>query len=102
MKLNPGMNITKYEIAELTSKPYMRALTPENLTSAFRRTGIFPFCSQVITDNQLAPSTIYSSSDDTDFYSAKSTCRVQCGFLCKENNNKGYTQTKAKEVRTTL
>ncbi|XP_053403159.1 uncharacterized protein LOC128558274 [Mercenaria mercenaria] len=60
MKLNPGINITKYSIAELTSKPYLKALTPENLISAFRRTGIFPFNNFVISDSQVAPSTIYT------------------------------------------
>ncbi|MEW8543568.1 MAG: hypothetical protein AB2693_08525 [Candidatus Thiodiazotropha sp.] len=63
MKSNPGLTITKYQIAELTCKPYLKSLTAENLTAAFRKTGIHPFNSSVLTDSQVAPSTIYASQD---------------------------------------
>ena len=36
----PGANITSDQIAELTNKPYLKALSAENLISAFCRTGI--------------------------------------------------------------
>ena len=39
MKHNPGLSITKYEVTKLTVKPYVRAVSTENLTSAFRKTG---------------------------------------------------------------
>ena len=61
MKHHPGLTITKYEVAQLTAKPYMKSVTAENLTSAFRKTGIYPFNNQVITDSQAAPATIYSN-----------------------------------------
>jgi len=63
MKLNPGLNITKYNIAELTSKPYLKALSPENLTSAFKKTGISPFNKSAIDDSKIAPSTIFREPD---------------------------------------
>ena len=59
MKHNPGLSITKYEVTKLTVKPYVRAVSTENLTSAFRKTGIFPYNSKAITENQVAPATIY-------------------------------------------
>ena len=34
MQRNPGINISKYQVAELTNKPYMRALSSGNLISA--------------------------------------------------------------------
>lgn len=40
---NPGQRITIYEVAELAGQAYNRAMTPENITSGFRTTGIFPF-----------------------------------------------------------
>ena len=55
MKNHPGMTVTKYQVAALTAKPYMKSLTTENLASAFRKTGIFPFNNCVITDSQVAP-----------------------------------------------
>ncbi|XP_053372948.1 uncharacterized protein LOC123560642 [Mercenaria mercenaria] len=65
MKRNPGMNVTKYQIASLTSKPYLKALSAENLISAFRRTGIHPFDRQAIVDSQISPSTIYAEKSQT-------------------------------------
>ena len=63
MKRNPGLSVTKYEVAHLTSTPYLRALSAENLISAFRKTGIHPFNNKVITDSQVAPSVIYHEQD---------------------------------------
>ena len=63
MKSNPGLSVTKYEVALLTSTPYLRALSEENLISAFRKTGIHPFNNKVITDSQVAPSVIYHEQD---------------------------------------
>jgi hypothetical protein len=63
LRNNPGINITKHKIAELTAKPYIRALCPENLISGFQKTRIYPLDKSVITDSQLAPSTIYANED---------------------------------------
>ena len=46
-------------MAKLTAKPYVRAVSAENLTSAFRKTGIFPYNSKAITETQVAPATIF-------------------------------------------
>ena len=61
-KNNPGISITKYSIAKLTAKPYVKAFSPENLSSAFKKAGIFPFNSSVITPEQVAPSIIYTET----------------------------------------
>ena len=58
-KINPGISITKHAIAKLTAKPYVKAFSPENLSSAFKKAGIYPFSSAVITPEQVAPSLIY-------------------------------------------
>ena len=62
MKKFPGANITSYQIAELTNKPYLKALSAENLISAFRRTGIHPFNNKAIPDSEVAPSLIYKNA----------------------------------------
>ena len=63
MHANPGISITKHCIAALTNKPYVKAMSAENLVSGFRKTGIFPFDSDAITKDSLAPSTIYREQD---------------------------------------
>ena len=64
MKNYPGITVTKYQVAALTAKPYMKSLTAESLTSAFRKTGIFPFNNSVITDSQAAPASIYRNDEN--------------------------------------
>ena len=62
MEKFPGANITSYQIAELTNKPYLKALSAEKLKSAFRRTGIHPFNNKAIPDSEVAPSLIYRNA----------------------------------------
>jgi hypothetical protein len=66
MHSNPGMSITKYEIAKLTAKPYARAYSPENVTSSFRKAGIYPFDKEMKNETQTAPASIYHTTKDTE------------------------------------
>ena len=59
MRRNPGASVSKYQIAELTAKPYLKSLSAENLISTFHRTGIYPFNNKVIPESEVAPSVIY-------------------------------------------
>ena len=59
MKHYTGRSITKYEVAKLTVKLYVRAVSTENLTSAFRKTGIFLYNSKAIAETQVAPAANY-------------------------------------------
>jgi hypothetical protein len=93
LKLNPGINITKYDIAQLTSKPYLKALTPENLISAFRRTGIFPFNKTNIADSQVAPSIIYKESEDNVKESEDETTSTNIVTTSVESQNKSPATT---------
>ena len=62
MKKFPGPNITSCRIAELINKPYLKALSAENLISAFCSTGIHPFNNKAIPDSEVAPSLIYRNA----------------------------------------
>ena len=84
MKHHPGLTITKYEVAQQTAKPYMKSVTAENLTSAFRKTGIYPFNNQ--TDFQVAPATIYSNETPE----TKETMRDN--EIDKSNDNPGENE----------
>ena len=42
MEKNPGVEVKRFELAELASKAFKRALTPSNIKVGFRRTGIWP------------------------------------------------------------
>ena len=54
---NPGKVITIYNISQLVGEAWPKSLTPENLISGFRHSGIYPLCRAKITPEKLAPST---------------------------------------------
>ena len=51
-KNNPGISITKYSIAKLTTKPYVKAFSPENRISAFKRLEHTPLPDQLLPLNK--------------------------------------------------
>ena len=53
MRNHIGQIITKYNMAAIASKAYLKAATPINIQSAFKKTGIFPYCSEVIPQAEL-------------------------------------------------
>jgi hypothetical protein len=62
---NPGISVTKYEIAKLTEKPYARAFPPENVISSFRKAGIYHFDKEMVNETQTAPASIFHTTKDT-------------------------------------
>ena len=66
MHENPGMSVTKYEVASLTSRPYTKALCPSNIISAFRKSGVYPLNRSNIDSVQTAPAAIYATSESPE------------------------------------
>jgi hypothetical protein len=58
--------ITRYNVCELGCKAYQRALSLENLQSAFRKTGIYPLTMTIINRYLLKPSKVFKPSDDNN------------------------------------
>ena len=54
----PGVPITIYDIARLVSYAHERALTPSNVISGFKKTGIFPFDENPFQESDFAPSLV--------------------------------------------
>ena len=80
-KINPGISITKYAIAKLTAKTYVKAFSPENLSSAFKKAGIYPFNSAVITPEQVAPSLILSNTLQSPALYVRHVCCLLCNIV---------------------
>ncbi|CAC5360374.1 unnamed protein product [Mytilus coruscus] len=55
MRANVGHVVTRYEICSLASKAYLTSLTPSNLLSSIRRTGIHPFNPPAFDKSVLRP-----------------------------------------------
>lgn len=55
---NPGKQMTIYNVAECVGQAYVKSMTPINITSAFRKCGIFPFDANIFTDIDFMPSEV--------------------------------------------
>lgn len=55
MTQSSGMKINRNNIALVSSKAYNKAVTPDNLITSFRKTGIFPLEKKLITSVEAAP-----------------------------------------------
>ena len=53
-----GETLSLYYVAELSNKAFVKSCTLENITSSFRRTGIFPFNLEIFTEDGFLPSTV--------------------------------------------
>ena len=55
---HPGETLSLYYVAGLSNKAFVKSCTLENITSSFRSTGIFPFNSEIFTEDEFLPSTV--------------------------------------------
>ena len=51
-----GMAINKSKFLSMITNAYVQALTPGNIKTTFRKTGIHPFNPDIVTSDMLAPS----------------------------------------------
>ena len=58
--------IDRYNVCGIASKAYCKAFAPENLHSAFRRTGIFPFNSAVIRLEAVLPAEVFGNESSSE------------------------------------
>ncbi|CAG4986819.1 unnamed protein product, partial [Parnassius apollo] len=67
---NPGKEMTIYNIAECVGYAYAKSMTPVNITSAFKKCGIFPFDADVFSEIDFMPSAV-TDRDQPETSSAK-------------------------------
>ena len=58
MTSHPGQSITIYDVAELAGAAFNKAFCMENIISAFKSTGIFPFNPNIFTDDMFLPAEV--------------------------------------------
>ena len=60
---NPGKTMTIYDIPITVSHAYPLSMTPTNIQSGFRCTGIYPFNRNIFSDTDFAPSYVTDRAD---------------------------------------
>jgi hypothetical protein len=63
---NPGVDVTRYDVAKLTTKPYAKAFTHNNICSAFEKEGIYPFSADVAQCGNVASEIDSSDTEQTE------------------------------------
>ena len=63
MRQNCSQPITRYNICGLACKGYLHALSPSNLQSAFRKTGIYPYDPNTVDRSNFAPAQVFIQED---------------------------------------
>ncbi len=58
MRTHPGRTISIYKVAGLVKQACMSAMTPTNITSGFRATGIYPYNRDIFPHEDYAPSMV--------------------------------------------
>ncbi len=61
MRTHPGRTVSNYEVAELVKQAFMSAMTPTNITSGFRSTGIYILIHKKCTKAVFCLESIYGS-----------------------------------------
>ena len=77
LRQNPGTVVNKYAVGEMSSKAYIKAMTPGNLIGAFQKSGIHPFNRETVTNFQLAPSTIYPAPETETEMTAETNGEIE-------------------------
>ncbi|CAC5366940.1 unnamed protein product [Mytilus coruscus] len=72
MRQNCSQPITRYNKCGLACKGYLHALSPSNLQSAFRKTGIYPYDPHMVDRYNFAPAQVFIQED-----SAEETCETE-------------------------
>ena len=52
--------VSRYDVCSIASKAYCKAFSPENLLSAFKRTGVYPLNKSVIKKESVLPAEVFT------------------------------------------
>ena len=102
IRCNPNSNITRYNVAELSSKAYDLALSSLNLKSAFQRTGIYPFNPAAIDPEKLEPASAFEQPKSIPSDAGCEAPHDESSFFSKQWDLISLKQNKEKVVKNTI
>ena len=83
MRQSVGRSVTRYGICSLVCKVYEKSLSPDNLRSSFKRTGIHPLNPLVIDTSRTIPSLVYTGKSILN----DNMCNVAAASQITNNTN---------------
>jgi hypothetical protein len=83
MRQSVGRSVTRYDICSLVCKVYEKSLSPDNLRSSFKKTGIRPLNPLVIDTSNTIPSLVYTGKSILN----DNTCNVTAQPASQITNN---------------
>ena len=66
MQENPGRVVTKFDFSKLLSKAWSRTMTLSNITSGFRKCGVYPFDPEAVKPSTTSLDILDNGSTDED------------------------------------
>ena len=86
-----GEVVTMYNMCEIGYKAYLKAMTPMNVQTAFRKTGIYPYSRQVVSADKLYPAEVFREDQPVK--------KVTAMKISKEEVEKFLTEKSEKQTR---
>lgn len=73
---NPGKRITIYDLPECFTKAYYRALSTENISAGFKKTGLWPINSEIFSEDDFLAASVFRNDENT---SSSHSCDINIG-----------------------
>ncbi|XP_044757612.1 MFS-type transporter clz9-like [Coccinella septempunctata] len=83
----PGKTVTIYEVAEFVNPAFSESFTISNICKSFKKTGIYPFNTNIFTDEDYLPSSITERPDPTSIINREIPAISQSKGNLPENDN---------------
>ena len=71
MRRHAGQVISRYDVCSISCKAYAKSVTVATVIAAFKKSGIYPFNPEQISDDTLAPNLVTNLADHITDQTAK-------------------------------
>lgn len=88
MRESGGCAVTRYNVCHIACKVYSSTLSVQNIQSAFKKCGIFPFNRHAVSDSQVAPATTFDRDYEPSERSATTTDMADAKDFLQERGGK--------------
>ena len=91
-----GEVVTRYNMYEIGCIAYLKAMTPINIQTAFRKTGIYPYSRQVVSADKLYPAEVFREDQPVIKVTAVKISKEEVEKFLREKSEKQTRNLKLK------